>query len=194
MLHGFKKILSALLLVTALLALPSCGTPIASSPDTLEQTQSALAVPVGTHRAVGTMTCNLPFPFPNITYQVSTMLYIVQRPYPNSWYMDLHIDPNAPAGSVTVDRVAITPIESSDNGSVVYSNTAATIYMHKVVPFVAYDYNHDELAPPYGVQFWPADGAHPLGQLVLSLYPQGNSDPSKGECKDPVGVYLTIQP
>lgn len=158
-----------------------------------ESSQSPLSVPVGTHRAVGSYTCKLPFPLGSVTYSVSTKLYITQRDIPGTWYMDLTADVYG-GKAVTIDRVAATPMESRDNGFVVYNTVGATLYVHRLAPFASIEYTHDEDAPPAAIQFWPADATHPLGQLVVSMYPKGNSDPNKGECAEAVGMYLTIQP
>lgn len=166
------------------------GPPAAPS---IEKTEGALGVTVGTHRATGTMTCRI-FPAGTLTYQVSTMVYISGTIAPGSWLMQLNKDPNAGVGSVTIDMILSWPLEARDNGAVVYNVAGTTAYMHRIRSDGAFDYLRDEDLPIYGMQFLPADAGHPLGQIALGLYPKGNSDPSKGECYDPVGVYLTLQP
>lgn len=159
----------------------------------LEKTEGALGVTVGTHRATGKMSCRI-FPAATLTYQVSTNVYISGTIAPGSWLMQLNKDPNAGVGSVTIDMILSWPLESRDNGSVVYNVAGTTAYMHRIRSDGAFDYFRDEDVPVYGMQFLQADADHPLGQIALGLYPKGNSDPLKGECLDPVGVYLTIQP
>lgn len=202
MLHGFKKILSALVLCTSLLALPSCGGPVGDlagaggvGGDDIESVQSAFGVTVGTHKATGTMSCTYSYLFgtATITYQVSTMLYIVQNTVSHSWLMQLNKDPNAPVGSVTIDMILSWPLESWDNGVVVYNAAATTAYMHRIRSDGAFDYLRDETVPIYGMQYVD-DPAYLYGRLALSLYPKGNSDPLKGECQDAVNLNLTINP
>jgi len=177
--------------VLAALALVGCGgIPLEHD---AEPRRSPLSVVVGTHRAVGTMACRL-IPAGTITYQVSTMVYISGTNVPGDWLMQLNKDPSAGVGSVTVDNVLSWPVESRDNGFVVYNIAGVTAYMHRIRSDGAFDYFRDESVPIYGIQYWQSDDAHPYGQIALTLNPKGNSDPLKGECLDPVTIYLTIQP
>lgn len=184
--------------LVGVLAMGGCAAPVTEevppppAPD-LERHESGLSVTVGTHRATGKMSCRI-FPAGTITYQVSTMVYISGTTVPGSWLMQLNKDPNAGVGSVTIDMILSWPLESRDNGAVIYNVAGTTAYMHRIRSDGAFDYFRDEDVPIYGMQFLQADADHPYGQVALGLYPKGNSDPLKGECLDAVGVYLTIQP
>jgi len=157
-----------------------------------ESSQSALTVTTGSHRASGSYTCHLT-PFSTITYVVSTVLYLASTAAPNRWGIYLSPDPNAVAGGVTLDIRDSFLLEAADNGALVYSVPQDTIYVHRIVAGQPLEYTLDESAPPYSIQVLPASAGHPLGQLVIAMYPQGRTDPLKGECADPVGMYLQIQ-
>lgn len=180
--------LLAALVFAALTAVAGCGgvTPTDAPAD---QSQSALAVTVGTHRATGSYTCQLT-PFSSATFAVSAYVYLAQTA-PGRWGMYISNDLNHGAG-ITMDIRDSSPLEAADNGAVVYNLPADTLYLHRLMPFAPIEYTHDMSVPSYQMQFWPADATHPLGQFVIWMFPQGASDPSKGECQ--ATIYLTLQP
>lgn len=156
-----------------------------------ELTVSPLSVTVGTHRATGSYSCRVPNG--TVTFQASTYVYIVQSSVDaHHWKIQLNRD-DAAAG-VTLDNQQSAPTEAMDNGAVVYTTADTTTYVHRTPSIWGYEYGHDEDAPPYSTQFWPIDAGHPYGQLVVSMYPKGASNPVVGECAEVETAYLTLQP
>lgn len=182
------KSLACTVVLAALAAIGCCG------PANLEATPShaALSVATGTHRVSGSYSCRIPTGG-TATFAVSTRAYLALTAAPNRWGMYLSADPNAVVGGVTLDLRDSWLLEANDNGAVVYSVPQDTIYVHRVVAGQPLEYGHDMAAPPYSIQFLPATAGHPLGQLMVAMYPQGWSDPLAGECAEPVGMYLQIE-
>lgn len=175
--------------VLAALALAGCGSPADVE---AEPSPSALNVTTGTHRASGSYTCRLGTNG-TATFSVATYLYLAGTSVPHRWGLHLSADRNALG--VTLDIRDSSPLEADDNGAVVYSVPQDTIYVHRLTASSrTLEYTHDMSAPPYSIQVLPASAGHPLGQLAISMYPQGHSDPLKGECAEPVGMTLQIEP
>lgn len=183
---SMRNLAAAAVVFAALTAIFGCG----GQPPGFEaeSSQSALTVPVGTHRAVGSFDCQ------GTRFTASTSVWISGTTLPGRWQIFMSAD-TALASGVVLDMQGL-PVEADDNGFVVYNAAQSTIYTHrKVWPFpMDPSYAHDMSAPPYAIQFWQADGGHPLGQLVVAMYPQGASNSSIGECAVATTAYLTLQP
>lgn len=179
-----RNVLAALII--SALAVVGCG----GSPE-LESTESDLSPLVGTHRAVGTFRC----PAQPYVFTTSTMLYVAQsNVLAHSWKLNLDMDPNAASGGLTLDLHASSTTEAIDNGFVIYNTPLTGVFIHHMVPSRAIDYLHEMDATPANIQIYPADAAHPYGQLVMTLGPQGGADPANGDCANAVTTYLAIQP
>jgi hypothetical protein len=181
---SLRNVLSALV-ISALAAVGCGGEP---GP---ESTESDLSAVVGTHRAIGTYRC----PAQPYVFTTSTMLYVAQSAVSaHSWKLNLAMDPNPASGGLTLDLHASSTTEAADNGAVIYNVPLTPVFIHHVVPFRAIDYLHEMDATPTNIQIYPSDAAHPYGQLVMTLGPQGGADPANGDCANAVTTYLTIQP
>ena len=174
----------AVAIVISALTVVGCGGPQDGG---IDEMQSPLGVTVGTHRAVGTFDCQ------GIRFTASTSVWISGTTIPGRWQMFLSADTALTSG-VVIDMQGL-PVESDDNGWVVYNAAQSTLYTHrKVWPWpMDPSYAHDMSAPPAAIQFWQADATHPLGQLVVSMYPQGASNSAIGECAVPTAAYLALQ-
>lgn len=154
------------------------------------RTASAAGWTVGTHRASGSYTCLVGNN--STTSHVSTYLYLAQTTVPGRWWLYLSADFNTVG--VTLDIRDTALLEARGNGAVVYSVPQDTIYVHRVAPFLPIDYTHDEHLSPFNFQVTPVSTAHPYGQVIIVMEPQGASDVSKGECPSVVTMTLDIQP
>jgi len=178
------RLASIALIAAALLA--GCGAP-----SEVDETTSPLSIVVGTHRAIGSYTCRVSA-FETITWMVSTRLYVAQTVQPGYWDLNLFNDTSATKG-ITLDRNNPLNVEGRDNGSVVYNAPAATVYLHHIAPFEAYEFSHDETIGYAAMQVTQPSSAHPYGQLFVVMDPSGASDPAKGECASRVVATMDIQ-